>query len=1453
MACDERVIALRVAYRGHATNDGSGEFAICLGQVNVVEGGRGVSLDVYDYDDDAAMLARYAELSGSSATPAGHQAEFLFAGVMRRYNDHDLEGVLECLHEGLSLVDHRVLGWEPVHGRADLEHFYRSVFQMSPDIRMEIDEVLACDDRVIAANATFRGSGTEGVGAAELPLGYVAVFESGRMVSQDVYEHDDRQAMVARYAELGGGQAPLGDRAPERVLAEYARRFARRDPQRLFELYVENFVIVDHRKLGWEEVRGRDAAAEINRSAFAGTRDLRFEIDEVLACDELGIAVRGAWCGTAVDGGGELAIPVGIVMLIEDGRMVSHDFYDHDDREAMLARFAELGGRDPGLADTPPKGALVAWLSRHDELLARGDWDTLRDELIADDVLVHDRRGIPPSDASGVEAYRALLDGGATSTLLASDGDVLLARNGSDPPLLLVGELRDGRLVEATVLRDEERARTWFEALIIARIVEACAAAGDYAGAVADVFHPGARLVDHRPMKLMGASDVADIGQLISGSIELVDGLSGVYELLEVRRGAAAAVSTWRGTDRASGGAVEWHRFGAVRIREGRWEETHVFEDAEGALAQLDELSPPTQLERATRRYVDCLNARNWDGLAALYTGDFVVVDHRLVGWEDVEGAAALIELIQGFLAMAADMTTRVEPLDDDGGPVSLARQVISGTWEGAPVEVAVETVTVLRDGHLARLEIFDLDQRDAIHARLAELRAGAGPGWSAPFADYATVVDRRDRGWGTLVGGDAAAERLGRSLQGKVLLQTDEAALVCGAEGWFAIASLGRGEASYVEIHDDESAARDRFAALAEDSHGAPTMRLAIAWLQALNRRDVDAARACLVDDFVMVDHRPASPFGVRGADTYLEQIRSLFELSDDVRWLLTSEVEIHGAVVRVTALTAGHWKLGGGRAEMLFGIVLSRRGDRFDRFEVYPAEAVEEQRARLAELAAERASLDHDAARPEVANDADDLHLADDVTLIDRRRDGLGTLHGAEGVRARLGRPLRGEALLQTDEAALVRGADGWFAIAALDRGEVAYVEIYDDEQNARERYAALALDPDSAPTARTALAFGQALNRRDMDAARACLVDDFVVVDHRPASVVGSGVRSADAYLAAVRSLLELSDDVRFWLTSAIEFNGAGCRYTVLITGHWNLGGGRAEMPSGIIASRRGDRFDRWEVYPAEAVEEQRARLAQLAAERASPDHDAARPKVANDADDLHLDDDVSLIDCRRDGWGTLHGAEAVTGRLGRPLQGEVLAQTDEAALVCGVDGWFAVALLGRGEVAYVEIFEDEQNGRERYAALAQDPDSALTARIGLAWFQALNRRDMDAARACLADDIITVDHRPVSPFGSETRGGDACFERIRSLLELSGDARWWITSDIEICGEVCRLTYLIAGRWNAGGGRAEIPIGIVVSRRGERMDRWELFPPEAVKEQRARLAQLAAERASQVTMR
>ena len=78
-----------------------------------------------------------------------------------------------------------------------------SGWDMWPDVRFVIDEVLACDEWVIAHRGRYVGHGEDG-GAAEIPVGYVIVVDDGRIVRQEMFDPDDREAILARFAELGG-------------------------------------------------------------------------------------------------------------------------------------------------------------------------------------------------------------------------------------------------------------------------------------------------------------------------------------------------------------------------------------------------------------------------------------------------------------------------------------------------------------------------------------------------------------------------------------------------------------------------------------------------------------------------------------------------------------------------------------------------------------------------------------------------------------------------------------------------------------------------------------------------------------------------------------------------------------------------------------------------------------------------------------------------------------------------------------------------------------------------------------------------------------------------------------------------------------------------------------------------------------------------------------------------
>jgi ketosteroid isomerase-like protein len=341
LAVDDRVIVLRQRFHGHGF-DGAGYGEVPHGLVAVVRDGRLVEIDQYAADDEEAMLARFAELRRAAGS-GGVELPGWAARQLESYNAHDLDGFAAVHAPHYRLVDHRAVGWGTISGRDEVVEHAAVTLRAIPDARMEIEDVLARDDRVLASRIVYSGHGPYGGGDFELTLGCVSVADGERVVSTDVYEPEDRAAMIARYAELGGGAARLAESASERVYAEFVRRYARRELEPLLELIAEDHVRIDHRPLGWEPVRGRAGDAELILSAWEGSTDIRIEVDEVLAASDRVLAVRIRWAGHSTDGGA-FELPVGQVVLVQDGQIATIDQYASDDRQAMLDRFAELSG-----------------------------------------------------------------------------------------------------------------------------------------------------------------------------------------------------------------------------------------------------------------------------------------------------------------------------------------------------------------------------------------------------------------------------------------------------------------------------------------------------------------------------------------------------------------------------------------------------------------------------------------------------------------------------------------------------------------------------------------------------------------------------------------------------------------------------------------------------------------------------------------------------------------------------------------------------------------------------------------------------------------------------------------------------------------------------------------------------------------------------------------------------
>jgi ketosteroid isomerase-like protein len=304
-----------------------------------------VSLDLYEPDDDQAMLARYAELGGHTRTLGERPPERLVAAFMRAIAGHDVGALLDLPADACRIVDHGELGWERLGSEEDARALAASIFGSWPELSFTVDEVISCDDTLIALRGTWRDADGTATGSAGLRVGMVWALESGRVASVDIYDPGDRAAMVARYAELGGGAGALGDLALERQAAAWLRLVEIRDVEAVREVLAEDIMVSDHRSLGTPLAEGRDAATALLESASQESGELRFRVAKVLACDERTLACHGSLLVRGAGGGGEadLNIEMAAVLAVEHGLIASIDVYEADDVNAVR-RFAELSG-----------------------------------------------------------------------------------------------------------------------------------------------------------------------------------------------------------------------------------------------------------------------------------------------------------------------------------------------------------------------------------------------------------------------------------------------------------------------------------------------------------------------------------------------------------------------------------------------------------------------------------------------------------------------------------------------------------------------------------------------------------------------------------------------------------------------------------------------------------------------------------------------------------------------------------------------------------------------------------------------------------------------------------------------------------------------------------------------------------------------------------------------------
>src|SRR5262249_29348553 len=180
------------------------------------------------------------------------------------------------------------------------------------------------------------------VGASELE--FLVIHESddqGDGVAAGALDPDD---LDAAYAELDARSA-AGEAAPYArtwaSLQRFARAAAARDWEQWASLVAPDFVLEDHRLLGWGTLHSRDEYMKYVRTLLDLRPDTRWRLDHVLALEE-GRALSGTnWVGSR--DAGPFEIPYVVVAVVgSDGRIQRAHLYAFDQLDAARACYETL-------------------------------------------------------------------------------------------------------------------------------------------------------------------------------------------------------------------------------------------------------------------------------------------------------------------------------------------------------------------------------------------------------------------------------------------------------------------------------------------------------------------------------------------------------------------------------------------------------------------------------------------------------------------------------------------------------------------------------------------------------------------------------------------------------------------------------------------------------------------------------------------------------------------------------------------------------------------------------------------------------------------------------------------------------------------------------------------------------------------------------------------------------
>jgi hypothetical protein len=431
---------------------------------------------IFDADAvDAAHAELDARYVNGEGAPRRHTP--LARAFRRAFAERDWDALAAVLAPDLIVTDHRVLGWETLHGPRDYIETIRSLVDLAPDVRLRIDHIEMTDRGALYVPVW---QGTHEGGAFETPSVIVAeADEQERIRRFDQYDMRQLDEARTRLAAIGDARVDAVRIPPNTATrtVDHLRQVAdARDLTALRELVAPGFRYEDRRRLAGDSGGFEAFVASIRLGVSAGVR----ATSEVLATmgDRL-VLDRVSFRTVDADTPGPEVEALRIMETDADGHIVATVAFDVDDRRAASREmFARYFASDMGRFTPPGQVEFVHALNDRDLARARA--------ALPDDFYFHDHRRTGVGRLTTADDYIASM---AAMYELSSDltADTLyhiaVAEHGSLNVGRLFGRLADGGEFESTFVRlnvyrdgrvvgtelfelqDLETARARFEAL----------------------------------------------------------------------------------------------------------------------------------------------------------------------------------------------------------------------------------------------------------------------------------------------------------------------------------------------------------------------------------------------------------------------------------------------------------------------------------------------------------------------------------------------------------------------------------------------------------------------------------------------------------------------------------------------------------------------------------------------------------------------------------------------------------------------------------------------------------------------------------------------------------------------------------------------------------------------------------------------------------------------------